>query len=172
MKICFIGGGNMATALIGGLLGKGFVAGQISVVEISADNRVRLQRNFAVHAVETLAEGVPGSEVIVLAVKPQQLREVAQGIQREGPEGAPSEALQGFLTMHKDHLLPALCKALNIDAHAHHVAALANKTKVKVAIRDLKKQRDAALTAHDGKKLREIRPLIHALKRKLRKAAV
>ena len=52
------------------------------------------------------------------------------------------------------------------------MAALANKTKVKVAIRELKKQRDTALAAHDGKKLQELRPLIHALKRKLRKAAV
>ncbi len=78
MNICFIGGGNMATALIGGLLGKGFVAGQISVVEINADNRARLQRDFAVRAVENLAEGMSGSDIIVFAVKPQQLREVAQ----------------------------------------------------------------------------------------------
>ena len=92
-----------------------------------------------------------------------QLRDIAKDVQHE--------ALQGFMTMHKDHLLPALCKALNIDAHAHHVAALANKTKVKVAIRDLKKQRDAALAAHDQAKLDQLRPLIHALKRKLRKAA-
>lgn len=78
MKICFIGGGNMATALIGGLLGKGFDAAQISVVEINADSRAKLQKDFAVHAVETIAEGVQGSDCIVLAVKPQQLREVAQ----------------------------------------------------------------------------------------------
>lgn len=78
MNICFIGGGNMATALIGGLLGKGFDAQHISVVEINADNRTRLQRDFAVRAVESIAEGVAGSDIIVFAVKPQQLREVAQ----------------------------------------------------------------------------------------------
>ncbi|MDO8207613.1 MAG: pyrroline-5-carboxylate reductase [Gallionella sp.] len=78
MNICFIGGGNMATALIGGLLGQGFAAAQISVVEINADNRARLQRDFAVRAVENMADGVAGSQVIVFAVKPQQLREVAQ----------------------------------------------------------------------------------------------
>ncbi|MCX7193261.1 MAG: pyrroline-5-carboxylate reductase [Proteobacteria bacterium] len=77
MNICFIGGGNMATALIGGLLGQGFSAQQISVVEINADNRARLQQDFAVKAVEHLADGVAGSEVIVFAVKPQQLHEVA-----------------------------------------------------------------------------------------------
>lgn len=78
MNICFIGGGNMATALIGGLLGKGFAAGRIGVVEIDADSRARLQQDFAVHAVDNLAEGVAGSQAIVLAVKPQQLRDVAQ----------------------------------------------------------------------------------------------
>lgn len=68
----------MATALIGGLLGQGFSAQQISVVEINAENRARLQRDFSVRAVESLAEGVSGSEAIVFAVKPQQLRDVAQ----------------------------------------------------------------------------------------------
>ncbi|MDH4217103.1 MAG: pyrroline-5-carboxylate reductase [Gallionella sp.] len=77
MNICFIGGGNMATALIGGLLGKGFTARQISVVEINADSRAQLQRNFAVRAVETVAEGIADSQIIILAVKPQQMREVA-----------------------------------------------------------------------------------------------
>lgn len=78
MNICFIGGGNMATALIGGLLGKGFTATQISVVEINASNRAKLQHDFSVRVTESLAEGVQGSDCIVLAVKPQQLREVAQ----------------------------------------------------------------------------------------------
>ncbi len=78
MKIVFIGGGNMATALIGGLLGKGFAAAQVSVVEINADSRAKLQKDFSVRTVETVAEGVQGNDYIVLAVKPQQLREVAQ----------------------------------------------------------------------------------------------
>ncbi len=78
MNICFIGGGNMATALIGGLLGQGFDAAQISVVEINAENRARLQSEFAVRAVKTPGEGITGSQVIVFAVKPQQLHEVAR----------------------------------------------------------------------------------------------
>jgi pyrroline-5-carboxylate reductase len=78
MNICFIGGGNMATALIGGLLGKGIAAQQISVVEISADSRVRLEHDFSVRTFESIADGMAGSQIIVLAVKPQQLQEVAQ----------------------------------------------------------------------------------------------
>lgn len=83
MNICFIGGGNMATALIGGLLGQGYAAAKISVVEIMAENRARLQNEFSVRAVESMADGVAGSQVIVLAVKPQQLREIALALAHE-----------------------------------------------------------------------------------------
>ncbi|HEU0189118.1 MAG TPA: pyrroline-5-carboxylate reductase [Gallionella sp.] len=78
MNICFIGGGNMATALIGGLLGNGLPTEHVCVVEIDADSRARLHRDLAVQAVDNLVEGIFGSQVIVLAVKPQQLRDVAQ----------------------------------------------------------------------------------------------
>lgn len=78
MNICFIGGGNMATALIGGMLGKGFAAQRISVVEISTDSRARLERDFSVSTFEGIADGLADSRIIVLAVKPQQLQEVAQ----------------------------------------------------------------------------------------------
>ena len=77
MNICFIGGGNMAHALIGGLLKRDFSAAQFCVVEINADNRAKLHSTYAVRAVADMATGVAGSEVIVLAVKPQQLHEVA-----------------------------------------------------------------------------------------------
>lgn len=77
MNICFIGGGNMATALIGGLLQKNFTATQFRVVEISAENRAHLQQSFGVQGTAELPVGIAGSEIIVLAVKPQQLREVA-----------------------------------------------------------------------------------------------
>ncbi|HEY4698722.1 MAG TPA: pyrroline-5-carboxylate reductase [Gallionella sp.] len=77
MNICFIGGGNMATALIGGLLRRDFTEAQLRAVEIDAGNRAKLQQAFGVHATAELATGVAGSDIIVLAVKPQQLREAA-----------------------------------------------------------------------------------------------
>jgi len=76
MNICFIGGGNMAVALIGGLLKRSYTAAQLRVVEINADNCIRLQNDFGVSATPELATGVADSDVIVLAVKPQQLHEV------------------------------------------------------------------------------------------------
>ena len=77
MNICFIGGGNMANALIGGLLKRGYTAAQLRVVEINADNRAKLEKEFAVQTTAELATGIAGSDIIILAVKPQQLREVA-----------------------------------------------------------------------------------------------
>jgi len=77
MNICFIGGGNMTTALIGGLLDSDYTTEQLRVVEINPDNRDKLLQKFGLQATADLAEGVAGSDVIVLAVKPMQLREVA-----------------------------------------------------------------------------------------------
>jgi len=77
MNICFIGGGNMASALIGGLLKRGFAAAHIHVVEINPDNCARLHNEYGVRASAELSASVKHSECIVLATKPQQLRELS-----------------------------------------------------------------------------------------------
>ncbi|MGC2049333.1 MAG: pyrroline-5-carboxylate reductase, partial [Gallionella sp.] len=78
MNICFIGGGNMATALIGGLLKQGMHPQQLRVVEIDSANRERLKSAYGVvvFAVQD-QQAIQGSDVVVLAVKPQQLKAVA-----------------------------------------------------------------------------------------------
>jgi pyrroline-5-carboxylate reductase len=78
MNITFIGGGNMACALIGGLLQRDYSPGQIRVVEINAETRIKIKHEFGVETVAELAEGLSNSDVIVLAVKPQQLSVVAR----------------------------------------------------------------------------------------------
>ncbi len=78
MNITFIGGGNMASALIGGMLQQGYSAMQIRVVEIGAEGREKMTHDFGVASMADLADGVRGVDVIVLAVKPQQLAGVAQ----------------------------------------------------------------------------------------------
>ena len=80
MKITFIGGGNMAAALIGGLIGKGHAAAGIRVVEIQAGARARLSAQFGVACVDSVAAAAPLGEVLVLAVKPQQMRAAAQAL--------------------------------------------------------------------------------------------
>lgn len=76
MKISFIGGGNMARALIGGLKSNGSPMQDISVIEMDAEKRMQLQADFGVHVTEQLPS-VGSSDVIVLAVKPQQLRDLS-----------------------------------------------------------------------------------------------
>jgi pyrroline-5-carboxylate reductase len=80
VKITFIGGGNMAAALIGGLIGKGHAAAGIRVVEIQAGARARLSAQFGVACVDSVAAAAPLGEVLVLAVKPQQMRAAAQAL--------------------------------------------------------------------------------------------
>lgn len=74
MNITFLGGGNMANALIGGLVKQGFDAACIKVVEPLAENRQRLSAAFGVVCYER-AEQALECDVLVLAVKPQQMRE-------------------------------------------------------------------------------------------------
>jgi len=82
MKSTFIGGGNMATALIGGLVGAGAHPAQFRVVEPAAAQRERLAQRFAGVTLHDriAAEALAGSDIVVLAVKPQQMREVAQAL--------------------------------------------------------------------------------------------
>ena len=78
------------------------------------------------------------------------------------------EAVQGYSQMNKDHLLPALCKALNIDMLEHHVAVGLDKSVVKAKMRQLKHDRDLALGAHDCPSLKNIRRQLHHMNRQIK----
>ncbi|MGH8728648.1 MAG: pyrroline-5-carboxylate reductase [Burkholderiales bacterium] len=76
MKLTFVGGGNMASALIAGLLGEGYSRDEIEVVEVSDEPRQRLEKDLGVKSFSDIAETSP-CDCFVLAVKPQQLKAVA-----------------------------------------------------------------------------------------------
>src|SRR3954469_22746347 len=81
MKLAFIGGGNMARAIIGGLLSKGEArASSIVVLEVDAVARLKLISEFGVQAVEKPGRELSSVDVLIFAVKPQQMREAARAV--------------------------------------------------------------------------------------------
>ena len=93
-----------------------------------------------------------------------ELKEIASGIEHE--------AVKGYTQLNKDHLLEALCKALNIEMHEHHEVVGVNKAKIKARIKVLKNERDKALKKKNKKKMIEARRKIKDLKKRLRSATV
>jgi pyrroline-5-carboxylate reductase len=75
--IAFIGGGNMASAIISGLLGRGFLASQISVVEPFDEARRKLKAGFGIEAAAAAGTGLGQADLVVWAVKPQTFKEAA-----------------------------------------------------------------------------------------------
>ena len=89
-----------------------------------------------------------------------ELREIASGVSHE--------AVLGYSQMHKEHLLPALCTALGIDTREHHQAVGIDKPAIKAQLRELKRQREAAMEARDAEALRVVRRKMHRLNRQIR----
>ncbi len=78
--VAFIGGGNMARSLIGGLLQAGGEANKVHVAEPVTELRNALTRDFNVQTFEDAAQAAVGADVWVLAVKPQVLRDVCAAL--------------------------------------------------------------------------------------------
>ncbi len=89
-----------------------------------------------------------------------ELRDIAKDLHHD--------AVQGFSQLNKDHLLPAICRALGVDAHEHLSVVGIDKPGIKAKMRELKKQRDAALEEHNHQRLKSLRRQIHGLNRQIR----
>ena len=79
-RIAFVGGGNMATGLIGGLIARGTPPSSIVVADPEASQRSRLEHDYGVKTVADAPAAVVGARTVVLAVKPQQMAQVARSI--------------------------------------------------------------------------------------------
>lgn len=108
MKLAFIGGGNMAQALIAGLKSQQFTMPDITVVELNAEKRHHLQQQFGIVATDSLSDAAT-CETIVLAIKPQQLAAVARTLAPMLKKqliisiaaGAQLKSLSGWLNNHR-----------------------------------------------------------------------
>ena len=96
----------------------------------------------------------------------EDLREIAKGLDHE--------AVKGYTQMNKEHLLPAICRALGIDVHRnpHHEAQGVDKARLKARMHQLRADKQKALEAGDAAKLKAIRREYHHLNRKIRAATV
>jgi predicted nucleotide-binding protein len=101
--------------------------------------------------------------------KYEQLREMTVAQLREIAKDIQHPALEGYTTMHKERIIPALCKAL--DIHMHHAAQGAEKTRIKAVIHKLQARRDEGVATKKPDMSRAARHQIHVLKRRLRRMA-
>jgi len=117
MKVAFVGGGNMAAAILGGLLAGGRRREDFVVVEVSPEARAGLSERFGVRAIAAPGPEIRDAAVIVLAVKPQQMRAAAASLR-------PFLAGQLVLTIAAGIRLADLSRWLG--GHARLVRAMPN----------------------------------------------
>lgn len=90
MKIAFIGGGNMAAALIGGLIRKGVPAANLYAIDPNEDARRRNAAQFGVRTAASADTALAGYDAVLLAVKPQIVKAVAEEL---APHLAPHQVV-------------------------------------------------------------------------------
>lgn len=117
MRLAFIGGGNMARAIIGGLVARGTRATDIGVAEPEALTRLKLVSDFGVATHEKPDAWLADARTVVFAVKPQNLREAARA-------AAPHVAGALVITVAAGVRIEDLSRWL--DGHARIVRAMPN----------------------------------------------
>ena len=96
--IAFIGGGNMASAIIGGLLRQGLQPSQITVVEPFADTAAKLQQDFGITALPCAGSALSHADLVVWAVKPQVFNEAAIPVKPFTPSALHLSVAAGIRT--------------------------------------------------------------------------
>lgn len=79
-RIVFVGAGNMASALIGGLIARGTAPASLQAIDPSASQREALGARFGIATHAASGDPVGQADVIVMAVKPQQMREAVNAL--------------------------------------------------------------------------------------------
>lgn len=84
-KITFIGGGNMANSIIGGLVAQGFEPQNIQVCDPIAESRTKLEQTFGVRTSDNNSAAAADAGTVILAVKPQIMRPVCEELRSSLP---------------------------------------------------------------------------------------
>jgi pyrroline-5-carboxylate reductase len=92
--ICFIGAGNMATSLIGGLIANGHETSSISACDINVEQLELLHDRFGIATSSHNPSSAQAAEVVMLAVKPQMMHEVCKAL-----SGLPTNPQQLFISI-------------------------------------------------------------------------
>lgn len=117
-RIAFLGGGNMAEAIIGGLLAGGIsMEKRLVAADLSEERRVLLEGKYGIETTADNAAAVRGADVVVLAVKPQQVAEVLAALKETftGKQllvsicaGLPTSALEAQVPARVARVMPNL----------------------------------------------------------------
>jgi len=117
-RIAFLGAGNMAEAILGGLLAGDLVqASQVVASDVSEARRSTLTAEYGIDVVEDNAAAVRGADVVILAVKPQQVSEALAAIKESFSAdqllisicaGLPTSALESWVPARVVRVMPNL----------------------------------------------------------------
>lgn len=88
-KIAFVGAGNMASSIVGGLLDSGHAPETLRAADPYAPSRETLARATGIAVFENNSEAVAGADVVILAVKPQVMAQVLDNLASVLPEPRP-----------------------------------------------------------------------------------
>jgi pyrroline-5-carboxylate reductase len=88
-KIVFIGGGNMGSCLIAGLVVDGYSPQAINVVDPDPETRERMKQEYQISVFESPEQVMKSAEIVVLAVKPQIMESVVKSIKNLLDEPRP-----------------------------------------------------------------------------------
>jgi pyrroline-5-carboxylate reductase len=148
--IGFIGAGNMAGSLIAGLLADGYSPAHIWAADVDPDKLASLQTRFGIHTTGDNHEVARQSQIIVLAVKPQVLREVARDlastVQRQAPliislvAGITEDAIDRWLGGGNDIVrcmpnTPALVKSGATALHGNDRISAEQRSRAEAVLR-------------------------------------
>lgn len=82
-RIAFIGAGNMAASLIGGMRAQGVEAAQIRACDPGADTRAKVSAEYGIETFADNAQAIEGADVVLIAVKPQVMKAVCENLRAD-----------------------------------------------------------------------------------------